>query len=313
MFLAVPKLYSSTGANMANEVAKQLKRWNLTNSVKAMGFDTTSSNTGKKNGACTILQEVLGRNLLYLACRHHIYELVVAGTFVLVFGKSTSPTPPILVQFKNTWSVIDKTKREAIPPRIFKGQFLATLKKETVLFLKDLLGCQAAAAFPRDDYKELAELCLLVLGEKIDINIKPPGACHHARWMSKIIYVFKMYIFRRQFCLAPPLAKGLQNVCIFYAVLYVKAWFTSPLASEAAVNDLNFWKKLTCYKKVNRAIAEKALEKLQNHLWYLSPELVPMAMFSHQVSVEEKRKFQEELAGFGKNYQFAYLKYFFTL
>jgi len=283
---------------MANEVVKQLKRWKLSDNVKAMGFDTTSSNTGKINGACTILQETLGRNLLNLACRHHIYELVVAGTFILVFGKTSSPTPPILIKFRNNWSTIDKTNMKAIPPKIFKKQILARLKRETVTFLNELLGSDEA--FPRDDYRELAELCLLVLGCPTKATIKPPGACHHARWMAKVIYVFKMYLFRRQFCLPAPLAKELEDLCIFYAVLYIKAWFTSPLVTEAAVNDLNFWKQLMFYKKVNRGIAEKALEKLQNHLWYLSPELVPFALFSQQISMDEKKKIQRELASYGK-------------
>ena len=42
-------------------------------------FDTTSSNTGLLSGACVILDQLLGRPLLNLGCRHHVLELVLAG------------------------------------------------------------------------------------------------------------------------------------------------------------------------------------------------------------------------------------------
>jgi len=42
-------------------------------------FDTTSSNTGLLSGACVILDQLIGRPLLNLGCRHHVLELVLAG------------------------------------------------------------------------------------------------------------------------------------------------------------------------------------------------------------------------------------------
>jgi len=46
-----------------------------------MCFDTTASNTGIKKGACTILERKIGRNLLGLACRHHIFEIIISKVF----------------------------------------------------------------------------------------------------------------------------------------------------------------------------------------------------------------------------------------
>lgn len=42
--------------------------------IIACCFDTTSSNTGWRTGACEILQHVLGRCVLMLACRNHIAD-----------------------------------------------------------------------------------------------------------------------------------------------------------------------------------------------------------------------------------------------
>ena len=69
--LAVPKLSSGKGIDITNAVIECLEDWNLANNIQAMCFDTTASNTGNKQGACTIIESKLGRSLLQLACRHH--------------------------------------------------------------------------------------------------------------------------------------------------------------------------------------------------------------------------------------------------
>ena len=45
--------------------------------IVALVFDTTSSNTGVRQGATVRLQEALDRPVLFLGCRHHISELIV--------------------------------------------------------------------------------------------------------------------------------------------------------------------------------------------------------------------------------------------
>jgi len=50
---------------------------------------------------------------------------------------------------------------------------------------------------PRDDYREAANLGLLMLGdaEMDNFNFLRPGACHHARWMAHLLYGPKIYAF----------------------------------------------------------------------------------------------------------------------
>src|ERR1043165_10289674 len=54
---------------------------------------------------------------------------------------------------------------------------------------------------PREDYKELLTLNLIFLGgiPPLGVRFRVPGAYHHARWMSKIIFIMKIYLFRHQF------------------------------------------------------------------------------------------------------------------
>ena len=53
----------------------------------------------------------------------------------------------------------------------------------------------------RDDYKELVELIIIFLGgvPAGGIWFRAPGPMHQVRWMSKVIYSFKVWMFRDQF------------------------------------------------------------------------------------------------------------------
>ena len=61
--LGVPKIYSGTGDNMAIAITTSIVDWKVTNQVKGMCFDTTSSNTGYRNGACILLEQKLGKDI----------------------------------------------------------------------------------------------------------------------------------------------------------------------------------------------------------------------------------------------------------
>jgi len=53
------------------------------------------------------------------------------------------------------------------------------------------------AAQPRDDYRELLELILILYGScpPRGIPFMRPGALHRARWMARVIYAIVMYLF----------------------------------------------------------------------------------------------------------------------
>ena len=84
-----------------------LDDWELTDRIIAIGFDTTSSNTGVHRGACTLLQQLLDRQLLWLACRHHVLELVVGAAFTELFGETKSPEVTLCKVLKTSWDSLD--------------------------------------------------------------------------------------------------------------------------------------------------------------------------------------------------------------
>ena len=61
---------------------------------------------------------------------------------------------------------------------------------------------------------------------------------YHARWMAKALYCIKIWLFKQQFQLTKREQKGIEDVCLFIVLVYVKAWFSAPLPTSAPRNDL---------------------------------------------------------------------------
>ena len=97
-------------------------------------------------------------------------------------------------------------------------------------------------------------------------------------------------MFRDQFSLSTREAKGLKDFCIFAVKIYLKAWMTAPLAASAPQNDLELLKAVMKYEDINPPISKAVTKKLSNHLWYLSEELAPLALFDVGVDAELKRQ-----------------------
>ncbi|KAG5890693.1 hypothetical protein JTB14_011659 [Gonioctena quinquepunctata] len=108
----VPKLERGTGLNQATVIKDTINEWNVSDRIKAMCFDTCAANTGVDEGTCVRLEKMLKRPLLYLACRHHMYELILRSVVEVVWPGVNSPNVAIFVRFQNFWKTIDQTKYE---------------------------------------------------------------------------------------------------------------------------------------------------------------------------------------------------------
>lgn len=123
---------------------------------------------------------------------------------------------------------------------------------------------------------------LLVLEYPIEtVDWRAPGPIHHARWMAKLIYAFKLYLFQGQgvFHITEKEKRNLERFVLFGAFLYVKNWFEAPISANAAFNDLAFWKEAGKYRTFDKEIAITIKKALQPHLWYISDELIGLSLF----------------------------------
>lgn len=292
--LNIPDIPSGTGLEIASAVYDTLEDHNILHKTQAFVFDTTASNTGKFRGACHILEKRIGRDILFLGCRHHILEIVLAGVFEKEMGASTGPEITIFKKFKKHWPKIDQNK---ISTGFTYPRFKTILGDESDEILSFAMQ-KIREDFPRSDYQEFLELIIIFLGGVPPRGLKfsKPGAMHHARWMAKIIYSLKILIFRDQF---PEITEseinGLLEIAGFIIKCYSRFWFNADKAEQAPVNDLEFLRKLESYKTININIAEKAISKFINHLYYLNEECVGFALFDDRVDSETKAKLSEKM------------------
>ena len=138
--------------------------------IRAFVFDTTASNTGWQSGATVRLNFMLGRVILYLACRHHIMELIAKNPFHAVVGYD--PSPDILM-FKRFLTFDLGTEQ--------RDKLIMTYTE--ILTKEDVDG----QIFVRGDYRDLCKMSLVMVGGQLPGNeiyrFPPPGACHKARFL----------------------------------------------------------------------------------------------------------------------------------
>ncbi|KAG7175687.1 hypothetical protein Hamer_G029943 [Homarus americanus] len=291
--LAILPVKDGTGLTQARATARAIEDWSCASNVKALCFDTTSSNTGRVQGAVAHLEALLEKQLLRLGCRHHVMELVVSAAASNIFGKTSAPTDPLFQTLKKRWSQLDHSQYLRLDiANLPESDWLSHLRHRTVSYLLTV------TEWAREDYREAAELTLLVLGVNPPrgTHFLRPGACHHARWMAKIIYYLKIYMFSHQLELSSDLCVKLQRMAIFVSLLYTPAWLKSPVAEDAPVNDLQLHHELLRYRAVDCEVADAALAVASRHLWYLRPQTVVLSLCSEKLSAAEKKEMATKLS-----------------
>ncbi|KAJ8935539.1 hypothetical protein NQ314_012743 [Rhamnusium bicolor] len=147
MLLGVPVLPDGTGKEQADAVYQSLLEWDLENEMKALCFDTIASNTGYINGACTLLEHNLNTNLMYLPCRHHIFEIILKSVFDVKMPALSGPNVPIFKPFQDSWKNINKTNFKSEIDSAYIKNTLDDVSDDILKFVKDTLKLQQ----PRED------------------------------------------------------------------------------------------------------------------------------------------------------------------
>ena len=229
------------------------------------------------------------RPLLWLPCRHHISELLVGSAWYVIFGEDQAPYIQEFKEFKANWDSIDKTKKIGLEI----CDTLKPLANQVIAFCQNQLTSQKQV---RDDYKESLELVLVCLGQPpSNFTFKKPGAVSKVRWMAKMIYGLKIFLFRLVLKKSKVEQKKLERFATFVCLFYVKHWFQAPIAVDAPKTDLQLFHDMFKYKNFDLQVANAVLTKLRGHTWYLNQEYVPLALFSSIVSNEEKAEIANKL------------------
>lgn len=143
-------------------MTRLIQDWGVVESIVGIVFDTTSANTGVRQGACTLVESTLGHPLLWLACRHHVYELHIKHVCQDVTGTTKEPGVKLFRRLKSEWHKLDINYDELSKFDWQMGDIFLTERAETVLAWG--MECLRGKTFPRDDYRELVELLVVWLG-----------------------------------------------------------------------------------------------------------------------------------------------------
>lgn len=162
--VTVAKAENGKGFVAADIVYENLEEWNVLQWIVASCTDTTGSNTGHTNGAVVLFEKLMKKNLLYFACRHHIFELVIGAIFIMFFGVTTAPSRSMFENFKRDWILIDQTK--------FEVNIYSSLSKSRLSNLRQNVCPFSAVEHGSFQEKQLCE--------------QTPQQCNHLRRKSTI-------------------------------------------------------------------------------------------------------------------------------
>ena len=311
------------GTIISKAVCGLLDDWSIdTNCIKFMSFDTTSANTGPLTAACIQLQIDTGKAMLWAACRHHIGETVLNHVWdCLEVEVSQSPDILLFQRFRNMYGSLSSGDLEDLN---FPELHFTDIFPESEV--RTMLKKASESKMVRDDYQELITLTqLLMMKDTSNFSFMKPGAIHKARWMAKLLYTIKMVLLQNKIeTELPPgsvfdatgkskrkakkkkesQVEKLTRLCKFVVAVYVLWWITCASATDAAEHDLLLLKVISSYKEVDGQIAETAFIAFQRHLWYLTEEMLPLCLFSPNISHDIKGSVAKAILRSSKNDDF---------
>jgi hypothetical protein len=183
--------------------------------------------------------------------------------------------------------------------------FTDAAKELITLFKTEVLQkAQSELSVRRDDNLEYCAVRVVFrwCRRSQDVHLQQTGALHKARWMAKLLYSIKICLLEQHTAKLPPstitttcqVAK-IQDFVNFATLIYSASWMLCKSAVDASWHDLKLIHNLLAYEAVNSAVAKSALRAFKLHFWYLTAEMVPLALFSELVPTAERRALADKL------------------
>ena len=295
-FLGSPQIPNGKGDSMRDAVIATQREWEIPDTnVIATCWDTTASNSGKHIGAAKLYDVSKGAAHLWLACRHHIGERHVTHANFAARNVATSgPDDKLFNKFSKMFSSLplDQLNLWVWPN---DNAFLTARGVEVLQWAEAHL---LSESFGRDDYRELCELIVHFLGGNVvrprkhgddhyGFTMRKPGAHHHARFMSKCLYLIKITMLSDvlpEGYICPEEMDGIkrmtQYICLFHGPHFLKA----RLAAEAPGLDLELYQNMCQYALIDPEVSDQVKNSIYRQQWYLTEELIVLSLFDTTLS-----------------------------
>jgi hypothetical protein len=214
-YLTQKDISSSTGSNLAGITHSVLEEFNSTETLMAIVFDNTPSNTGHKTGLCACLERLLGRTIHQIGCMLHLNELPLRHVIAAIDGVTNDPAKysgPIGKEAslqnsqKPQIKFIPVHSNLVIPPE----DIISDLSADQRLLLEYIVGIQNGFISP------------------IYVN-RQIGPCNHARWLTLAIRILVVYSRTE----SP--SEKLIAIVSFICQVYGPCWFEVKQARDFTV------------------------------------------------------------------------------
>ena len=134
------------------------------------------------------------------------------------------------------------------------------------------------------------------------ISSKAPVGLHRCQVDDKIYFIHWRIVIQRT---VQADKKRRERTCRrlhnYSISLHVKAWFRPSSKPSAPLGDLEFVLKMYECKAQNKMMADVLMKKLLGHLWHLSEELMPIALFDEALQTKRKKLMVGDLQRQGAN------------
>ena len=201
-----------------------------------------ASNTGSKAGACILLQQ---KPLVSMVCRHHIHELIVAQVFNLLMGCSS-------IYYQTFWMLLTSME---LHRQIQTGkwwQWCCSHHRFTKRMPYPILSAAATRIPSKRWLKGVATARSGFCWWSAQQYSNAAETYHRARWMAKIIYSLKIYLYRSQFRLTTAELHELQSSMPSVTMkCYLEACFQITLHGEDIETLMLVWRK----GNINRTVS----------------------------------------------------------
>lgn len=297
--LAIKKVEDGRAETLALEIYNALLKWNV-EKVDVVCFDTEAVNSGRLNRVSVRLERLYLQDLLKFACRRHVYEVFLGSAFSVSVErglKTEGPTIPIFEKFAAEYFSpgFDRANYATIHE---DAHFMSLFNNDELNEIKDF--CRYILPTfknSRNEYTELAKLVVIMLSPKdqCEFKLQTPGAYTRGRFMNRMIYCIKIYLYRNQSRIGIEDLTNIRDFLYFSIKIYLKFWFQTSFVCMAPQNDLLFIKKTLAEKNKIPNIVDAVSRKLENHLWYLNGVNVALAFFDDNVKANTKQAMARNL------------------
>lgn len=149
---------------LSNELWNCAIEYNLLNRIIGLICDTENTNTGFHAGTCVKFETKIEKELLRLCCRHHILEIVLKKVCFCLLRPNETPNFSFegFDQLKSQWKYLNTNEFHALEldDDLEDWPILSVLKAQAIEQLQN----DASHKHIRDDYAEMTDICLKLLG-----------------------------------------------------------------------------------------------------------------------------------------------------